>query len=386
MPESQSTIASSDGALNEFQAAELIGQLGKPPRREVPATPRDSEGKFMSERPNKIADGVIEDGDLPNRGQQRVREDDAAAEIDGRFQDDAPSQDDPNGAPAEGEIDIDVTEEGREPDEAEPQAPSLDMPASWGKTAAELWSTLSPEHQQFLHQHEAKRTAGITRQTQELQSAKDQIAEQTQAIENERLNLANAALRLQADAVRQFQAEFKDADPAQLATHDPLKFQRYQAALIKVNQATEEARAWQAAVDDHRANQLATFRKAENEKLIEKMPELADQAKAQAFERRISEGLGNLGITPQRLAQYNAEEVSLVNDGLKWRAAVAKRQAAERQQREGAKPPRVLKPGAPGQSSSVSGQARETQLKQNLRKTGSTEAAAALLKHRAQRR
>lgn len=338
-------LPQSDTPLNEFSAAAAISALSKPP-----AAPKGPDGRFQSQRPLEPE---------PVAEPEPIDEPDAAATDDGALGDD----------------DIEI-EAG---DEAElTQAPSLDMPDSWGKTAADLWQALSPEHQQFLKQHEAKRTSGLSRQANELKAAQDQVKSEAARIEQERLQLAQAAQRYQTDAVKRFQAEFGDVtDVQKLASENPARFLKWQAAYMGAQAAVQEASQWSQAIEQDRIKQLNDFRQAENAKLVERFG-LDDEVKATAFQDCITKFVEPLGITPQRLAQYTAEEIALAEDGRKYRAAMAKRQQVERQK---APPPKVIKPGASQTGSSLREQS-VTQLSQKLRKSGSDRDAAALIKVR----
>lgn len=337
-----------DTPLNEFSAAAAISALSKPQ-----APPKGPDGRFQSTRP---------------QAEQPPREPET--------QDSEPI-DDPDAAPdgALGDDDIEIDDGA----EVEPtQASSLDMPDSWGKTAEALWQGLSPEQQQFIKQHESKRTSGLSRQANELKAEQDRVKAEAARVEQERLQLAQAAQRYQSDAVKRFQAEFGDVkDVQKLASEDPARFLKWQAAYMGAQAAVQEAGQWQKAIDEDRIKQLTEFRQAENAKLAERFG-LDDEAKALAFQDRIVKFVEPLGITQQRLAQYTAEEIALAEDGRKWRAAMAKRAEVERQK---APPPKVVRPGTPQTGSNLREQS-VTQLSQKLAKTGKDSDAAALIKAR----
>jgi len=270
-----------------------------------------------------------------------------------------------------GEDDI-VIDDG---DEVEPtQAASLEMPASYGAPALEVWNSFTPEQQKFLHQHDSKRTSGLSRQANELKTAQEQVKAQAQAIEQERLQLANAAQRFQSEAQKRFQAKFGDVKDVQsLAATDKGRFIEYQAAVMELQVAAQEAQAWTQQIENDRIKQLTEFRQAENAKLAERYG-LDDEAKASAFQERIVKFVEPLGISLQRLSQYTAEEIALADDGRKWRAAMAKRQQVEKQK---APPPKVIKSGAPQTPSNSASQSVQ-QAKSQLKNTGRLEDAAKL--------
>lgn len=338
-----------DEPLSEQAAVARISELIRPP---AATPPKGADGKFQSQRPPAQ--------EPPQDAPEELSETDEAPAATG--DEDALGEDD---------IEIDAS------DEAEPtQAPSLDMPASWGKTAVELWQTLSPDHQQFLLQHEAKRTSGLSRQANELRAEQERVKAEAQRLEQERLQLAQSAQRFQSDKLREFQKKFGDVqDISELARTNPAKFVEYQAAALEVQQANYEAAQWANAIEQQRIAQIQEFRQAENAKLAERFG-IDSEQKAAAFQERVTSFTKSLGIEPQRLAQYTAEEIAMVEDARKWRAAMAKRKQVER---TAAPPPRVIKPGAPTTGLN-SREQEQAQLRQKLKKTGDPKAAVALIK------
>ncbi len=336
-------LPQSDTPLTEFDAAAAISALSSPQ-----APPKGPDGRFQSTRP----------AEPPREPEAPDPEPIEAAE---------------HGALGDDDIEID------EGNEVEPtQATSLDMPDSWGKTAVDLWQTLSPEHQQFLKQHEAKRTSGLSRQANELKAKEDQIKAAEQRYEQERLQLATAAQRYQSDAVKRFQAEFGDVkDVQKLASEDPARFLKWQAGYMAAEAAKQEAAQWTSAIEQDRIKQLNEFREAENAKLIERFS-LDSEETATACQEWLTKFVEPLGINAARVAQYTAEEIALAEDGRKYRAALAKRAEVERQK---APPPRVIKPGTAQTGSSLREQS-VSQLTNKLQKTGSEKDAAALFKAR----
>lgn len=334
-------------ALSEHEAAARISELIRPPAE---TTPKGPDGRFQPRKPPEPEEAEPETDEQPI----------AQAEPD-------------DGDLGDEDIEIDTG------DEAEPaQAPSLDMPASWGKNAADLWQSLSPEQQQFLHQHESKRTSGLSRQANELRAEQEKVKAEAARIEQERLQLARAAQRYQSEAVKRFQAEFSDVtDVSKLAAEDPARFLKWQAAYMAANAAVQESQQWSEAIDADRVKQIQDFRQAENEKVAERF-QIDTPEKAAQFEERITKFVTPLGIEPQRLAQYTAEEIALVEDARKWRSAVAKKQQIAAKP---AQPPKVIKPGAPSSGAELRNQT-EQQSYQKLKKTGSEKDAFAVIKAR----
>lgn len=316
-----------------------------------PKKPRAPDGKFQSANPQPV---VAE----------------AAPEVEEPTEEAAPDE----AAPAEDDIEIETDE-----DAEQTNAPSVDMPESWGKTAEAIWSALPPEAQTFLRQHETKRTQGISRQLNELKAEQEKVSQASQAIEQERLQLSRAAERYASETVKQFKAKFGDVkDVQKLSEDNPARFVQMQAAWSAVQAAQYEAEQLQAAQREKLAKQVQDFRTEENQKLAEAAG-LKDEASATAFEKSIMDFTGQVGIPAERVGQYRADELLIVRDAMRYRAAVAKKAAAMKAQNP---PPRVLKPGAPSSGKSLAIEAKTLQLSKNLRKTGSTDDAAAIIKAR----
>lgn len=337
---------SGNPGITEFEAASKIASLSRP--KETP--PHGPDGRFQARQPEAPA---TPEATAP------ISETDEAPDVE--------SVEEPL---SEEDIEIETDSE------AETQSPSLDMPESWGKTAEAIWSALTPEAQQFMRQHETKRTQGITRQLNELKSQQEKVQESANAIEQERLRLAQAAQRLQSESLRQFQAKFGDVQDVQkLAAENPAKFLELQGAWMKVQADQQEAQQWAEAIEKDRLAKLNEFRGEQNAILAERLG-LDDEPKAKAFEERVTKFTAPLGITPQRLAQYTAEEFLLVEDAMKYRAAKAKMQ----EKLKAAPPvPKVVKPGTPQAPSNLAQQS-VTQLRKTLQKTGKVEDAAKLFK------
>jgi hypothetical protein len=167
-------------------------------------------------------------------------------------------------------------------------------------------------------------------------------------------------------------------DVQQLARENPAKFVEMQAAWTAVQGAQYEAEQLQQAQRQNTLKQVEEFRTAENQKLAEAAG-LKDEASATAFEKSIMEFTGEVGIPSERVSQYRADELLIVRDAMRYRKAVAKKAEALKAQNP---PPRVLKPGAPSSGKSLAIEAKQVQLSKQLRKTGSTDDAAAIIKSR----
>lgn len=350
-----SAPAPSEG-ITESQAAAKISELI------APKPPREPNGQFQPRVPRDLAPTE------PTAREQAGLEPEPLQPVE------------TEAAPAEAAPDADEDIEFDDGIDAEqPNAPSVDMPESWGKTAEAIWSTLPPEAQQFLRQHEAKRTQGISRQLNEVKAEQEKVSQAYQAIEQERLQLAQAASRYVSDAVKQFQAKFGDVkDVNQLAQQNPARYIEMDAAWRSVQAAQHEANHLQQQQQQEKAKELQEWRLAENQRLAEEAG-LKDEASASAFEKSVMEFTGKVGIPAERVSQYRADELLIVRDAMRYRNAMAKKNAALKAPNP---PPKVLKPGAPTSHASLSRQASQEQLSRNLKKTGNENDAAKLIRAR----
>lgn len=352
LPSGSPPIGPDTPGITEEQAGAKIAQMLRP---KTPA--KGPDGRFQSSNPEPSVERP-----------EPVSEPDESAPVADEGDEAAPSEED-----------IDLDDGG----ETEPtQAPSLEMPESWGKATEATWSSFTPEQQQFLKQHEAKRTQGIMREVNELKAEREKVTAASQALEQSQLQIAQAAARYADKTVQQFLSTFADIkspeDVVKLSTENPARYLQYDAALKAAQASQQEADYLGNAQREQTRAKLQEFRTEENKKLIEMM-NLTDEPTATAFEKQVTGYLGKLGIPMERISQYRADELIMAEKARKWDAAVAKRDTARKAANP---PPPVLRPGAPSASRQLNAQAREKQHLSNLRKTGNETDAAAVIKSR----
>ncbi len=334
------------GGINEYEAAAKIAALSNPPVEK----PRDETGRFAKPKENPEVN-------LPTE----------------QPSDDVEAPDE--AAPTDEDIEIDLGDEETE----QTNAPSLDMPTSWGKTAEAIWQTLPPEAQQFLSQHETKRSQGISRQLNELKSEQEKVSQAQAQVEQERLQIAQHAQRFQSETFRRHQEQFADitdmSAAIKLSQENPARYVQFQASVAAAQAAAMEAQQWQQAIQADQVKKLNDFRNEQNQKLAESLG-LDTDDKAKAFEAEITEFANTLGITPHRISQYTADEILLMRDAMRYRKAVSKKAELARKTTP---PPPVIRPGAPA-SQQNSREQRVEQLSKQLKKTGDDRVAAELIK------
>ena len=113
-------------------------------------------------------------------------------------------------------------------------------------------------------------------------------------------------------------AEINSADLDKLYDEDPTEAARVERKLKKkqdaLNQSLQQAQAEQK-------EQFSSFLQDQQRKLVSKMPEFSDPAKASNLKANMKSTLNNYGFNDQEVAQvYDHRIVMLVNDAMKYRS------------------------------------------------------------------
>lgn len=247
------------------------------------------------------------------------------------------------GAPAEEEEEEESPPE-EEPEEgaSEEEVPATDEELEFeldGKPVKVKKSELPEIYRNQLFE------ADYRRKTAEAAEAKRAAQEIAQRVEQERsyyasqLDASLTLLHKQLIGDQEELAELARTDPAGWVAKNAEVQQRvalYQEAL---NQREQLAHAAQA--DEQR--KLAEWRKAERDRLHEKLPEWRDQAKASAEQRLIAEYLLKEGYGQDELAELFDHRALLV---ARKAALYDQLQAAKAKQAK-PEPPKAIRPGAP---------------------------------------
>jgi hypothetical protein len=287
---------------------------------------------------------------------------------------------------AQADADPQAEEPSEDAPEAEPAQPPIEPPRSWTKDAKERWSALPRETQEYLAQREQERDREVRR-------SQNEAAEQRKAFDAERSKVDEARKEYEAklpaimQALQEAQAgAFPDVktmeDVTRLAQEDPFRYlnwQAHQQKLAAVNHELEQAKTRQA---QEQQSKWAEHVRKENELFAEKVPEVADKAKAAELTSKAVEQLHEIGFSDQELANlasgkdklsiYDHRVQLLILGNLKLSDLQKAKTAAV------SKPlPPVIKPGtakAPGAAASEQVQA----LTRKLETSGSLRDAAAL--------
>lgn len=154
---------------------------------------------------------------------------------------------------------------------------------------------------------------------------------------------------------------------------------------VQYQQQTQAFDQWQSAIDQQREETKALerqeqerlnqeFARTQRQKLIEKIPAMADEAKSRAFLDEATKVMGEYGFTAQEVAQFPDYRYALVlRDLIRAKRATSKAPAV---QKEIGKKPKMLRTAKRGDNPQ---RAARTQKFDRLRKTGTVADAVAVL-------
>ena len=162
------------------------------------------------------------------------------------------------------------------------------------------------------------RDADYRQKTEELSHQRKQFqseSEKQRQDYSQKLNELNQKLSA---AQVDLNAEINSADLDRLYDEDPTEAARVERKLKKkqdaLNQSLQQAQAEQK-------EQFSSFLQDQQRKLVSKMPEFSDPAKASSLKANMKSTLNNYGFNDQEVAQvYDHRIVMLVNDAMKYRS------------------------------------------------------------------
>ena len=258
-----SPLPSDATAITEAQFTEsLEGLLDDRPKKRQPRT--------LETRPLPLRDSAI--APLPE-----ARD----AEEEQGVQDPKPGPEDPATSEEEEEDepyepDLDPREEGEEGHQG------IEPPSSWNKQDREVFSTLPPEAQAVIARREGERDIAFTRKSDEIAEHRKALESTFATVQQEREAYANNLQQLLFVAAPEAE-EFAQIDWQRLAQEQPADWARLtakrdalrgriggiQAELQRVAAQSQQAQIWQ----------LQDTVKAEQQRLVEALPEFGDPQK-----------------------------------------------------------------------------------------------------------
>ncbi len=204
-----------------------------------------------------------------------------------------------------------------ETQEAEPaeEQPSFDAPRSWTKDAKEAFKLLPPALQKDVAELERSREVEVRRGQNEVAEQRKASDAARQAAEQLRQQY-EAALPALEQAIKAAQSgEFSDIksqdDVEKLANEDWPRFARWQAHQMKMGAIQNEARAAQERQQSEYRAKWNEFAASEDAKALEKIPELADKAKASKVADAAIATLESVGYSRDEFAKAWVGEASI---------------------------------------------------------------------------
>lgn len=272
----------------------------------------------------------------------------------------------------------------QDPGQSEPhETAAIEPPVSWTAEEKSEFAALPLATQQAILRRESERDRGISTRLQEAAERNRQLDAQLQQTAAERANISQmlraSILQLNPELVR-----FQSVDWDKLAVDNPAEWARQRQAYDSVNGRMQTAIAQLQVLDQQQQQEsqrkLMTYRQEEFNKLIQKIPEFNDPAKVQAENKELMSYLSkpDIGYTEQELLNiYDHRAIVIARKAMLYDKMIAAKNSAVtkkvppsnvRQLRPGVKPPQGAKEEADT--------AKARALRDNLRKTGSTQAAA----------
>lgn len=267
----------------------------------------------------------------------------------------------------ETEAEEQVTEEANEVVE-EPASPAVEPPAFWTKAEKEIFATLTPDAQQAIARSEKVREAHVAKIAQETAAERKALSEQKAAIEQERAQYQQALL---ANFPQAPDPRLIDSDPVEYLRQDAMYKQAVQQWQVAEHQRQQEVAEQQAQEQAQREEHIRT----QSERLKELLPEIGDPVEGPKLATALMKFGNEVGFDNEALSNADAEELVILHDAMKWRAAQASAKAAK------AKPvPKVAAPGVGRTKAEMTADQRKSALAR-LERTGTIEDAVALLRN-----
>jgi hypothetical protein len=281
---------------------------------------------------------------------------------------------------------------GEKTESADPaqDAPPIEPPRSWTKEDKELFASLPRATQERLAERERSRESDFLRRQNEAAEKLKGLSAKEQTVEQARQHYEAALPQLLATLQSQQAGEFADiksmADVERLAREDWPRYLLWDLQQKKIAEVGQQLLTAQHRQVVEKLAQFTDFAKRQDDLFKEKVPDMADEAKAAELQKKALAVLSDLGFDEAELAQsWNGQKdlslrdhrvQLLIRDATLWREAQAKAKAAA------TRPvPPVQRPGA-ATSRAGTDEARVQHLTQRLEQTGSLKDAAALLRAR----
>lgn len=268
---------------------------------------------------------------------------------------------------------------------SEPEA--LEPPKSWTREAKERFGSLDRDTQEYLLKQDQAREAEIKKATATVGEKDKTLAQERDAIRKMRSQYEGALPAVLQMLEQQRVGEFGDiktyADIEAMAANEParyLKWDAHQRKVQAVQQQMKAAQDQQAQEIDKKWQEFS----AEQDKIVaEKIPEMADPAKAEKLGKQAVGYLSDIGFDSEELQSLwhgkagislrDARLQQIIAEAAKAREAQEALRKAKTQTVPPVQRPGVAQPRGAGDSEKIK------ELSRTLDNKGSLKAAAALL-------
>ena len=161
------------------------------------------------------------------------------------------------------------------------------------------------------------RDADYRRKTEELSYDKKQFMSESEKQRQDYSSKLNELNQLMSVAQQQLNTEINSSDLERLYEEDPTEAARIEHRLRRKQEKLNSA---MAKTQSEQQRQFDGFLKEQQRKLVTKMPEFSDPAKASQLASSMKTTLNNYGFNDQEISQvYDHRIVMLVNDAMKYR-------------------------------------------------------------------
>lgn len=269
------------------------------------------------------------------------------------------------------EIQVEHEEIELELDDNTEEIPTVEMPSSWSKEDAEIWSELTPEVKEIVANRESKLRSESSRRSNEMSEKEKALEDLTNQTKQKQQELLEA---LQAIQVQKPSADMLDPDHE---SYDPDKYHKDNAAWEKSQEKITELNQ---EIDQERAKELQQWQIEQSELYKQHWPEFLDVEKGPALHNDLIDYAAKaMEITPeaatQALQTTGFHYMKILSNSMKYERAIEK--AAAKRQKPKSK---ALPSGAsnPAKSEKVDIKA----LAKKFERTGDPKDALALLNAR----
>lgn len=242
--------------------------------------------------------------------------------------------------------------EAEEEPESDPETPAIAAPKSWDAEARAEFALLSPALQKTVAAREEERDRAISRAQTEASKARERADAEVSTLGQYKAQLDQ--LIPQAEAT--FGDKWANVDWVRWAADDPAAAQ---IGRFQLEQEQQELARLKAAHQQTETLAFTKFLEAENERLKEVAPALADPKDGPAKRKAVAEYLVAQGVQPEQLKHISAHEMAIAHKAMQWDAAQAKAKTATDPPKPKSAPVKTVAPVAAAVPGTT--QQRETQ-------------------------